>query len=97
LEYKKQWIHFICDPFRMCASLDFARAATGVWRPIGFEQHWCPPWLLCELIMAPKQDKVKTGVDKAEASKAATVAISAAGTGAVPSHPKSAMAAMVIA
>jgi hypothetical protein len=39
LEYKKQWIHFVCDPFRMCASLDFGRDATGVRRPLGLEQQ----------------------------------------------------------
>jgi hypothetical protein len=36
--------------------------------------------------MAPKKDKAKMGVDMAEATKEATVATAAAGTGVVPSH-----------
>ena len=45
---------------------------------LGLEQHWRPPWLSLELVMAPKNKASKLLADRAEASKAA--AFAAAGT-----------------
>jgi len=42
---------------------------------LGLEQHWRPPWLLLELIMAPKKPKLPT--DKAVPSVAIAVAAAA--------------------
>jgi hypothetical protein len=47
--------------------------------------------------MVPKKDKAKMGVDMAEATKEATVATAVAGTGAVPSHSESIVAATATA
>jgi hypothetical protein len=41
-----------------------------MFKGLALEQHWCPPWVLLELIMPPKNKAPKAPMDKAKASKA---------------------------
>ena len=65
---ESRFVHFSC-----LISLE----RQPVFEGLGIEQHWHPPWLLLELIMAPK--KLNLPTDKAGPS-AATAIVAAAKT-----------------